>query len=105
MGGFLSRFVAEVAFLGLLAAAAGLADLRPALIAAVMAAGWLLVTLIEWLAWRSERRPLVPRARRPPRPESEPAADWDLDDLLAPLPGEEELDPGAETRVLPPEER
>lgn len=102
MGGFLPRFVVEAVFLGLLAAAAALAELRPALIVAVMAAGWLIVTGIEWLAWRSEQRAIVP-GRRPPRPTSQPAADWDLDDILAP-PEEEALDAGEATRVRPPEE-
>ena len=103
MGGFFPRFVVEVAFLGLLAAATPLAELGSALIVAGMAAGWLIVTGIEILAWRQERRPsLPPRPAQPPPPP--PAADWDLDELLRPLPGEEG-EAGEETRVLPPEER
>jgi hypothetical protein len=46
------RFVLEAGFLILLAVVVGLADLRPALIILVMAIGWLLVSLIEYLAWR-----------------------------------------------------
>jgi hypothetical protein len=46
------RFVLEAGFLILLAVVAGLAELRPALIMLVMAVGWLLVSLIEYFAWR-----------------------------------------------------
>ncbi len=106
MGGFLPRFAVEVAFLGLLAAASALAELPAALIGAVMAAGWLITALIEWLAWRSQRLPDIPLSRpRPPTPG--PAADWDLDELLAPLPGEEDKEGearGETTRVVPPGE-
>lgn len=105
MGGFLPRFAFEVAFLGLLAAASALADLGPAVIAAVMATGWLIVAGIEWLAWRSERLPGPLPPRRPPAPPPR-AAEWALDDLLAPLPGDREAEEAGEpTRVLPPEER
>jgi hypothetical protein len=101
MGGLSSRFVAEVVFLALLAAAAALAELRPALIVGVMAAGWLLVVLIEWLAWRGERLPSAPPP--PPTRARRTVPEWDLDDLLGPLPGgtagEEEP-----TRLLPPGE-
>ena len=54
MSGFGLRFAAEVAFLGLLALAVGLAELGTPWIIAVMAVGWLLVAVVEWLAWRSE---------------------------------------------------
>ena len=46
------RFVLEAGFLILLAVVVGLADLRPALIILVMAIGWLLVSMIEYFAWR-----------------------------------------------------
>src|SRR6266496_181528 len=46
------RFVLEAGFLILLAVVVGLADLSPALIILVMAIGWLLVALLEYLAWR-----------------------------------------------------
>ena len=42
----------EAGFLILLAVVAGLAELEPALIVLVMAVGWLLVSLIEYFAWR-----------------------------------------------------
>ena len=54
MGGFTPRFAFEIVFLILLAIACGLADLRPLVIGLVMGGAWLLMTAIEWLAWRSE---------------------------------------------------
>jgi hypothetical protein len=52
------RFALEALFLVLLAVGAGLADLRSALIVALMTAGWLLVALIELAADRIARSPL-----------------------------------------------
>jgi hypothetical protein len=46
------RFVLEAGFLVLLAVVVGFADLSPALIVLVMTVGWLLVSLIEYFAWR-----------------------------------------------------
>ena len=46
------RFVLEAGFLVLLALVVGIADLDPLLIILVMAIGWLLVSLIEYFAWR-----------------------------------------------------
>ena len=42
----------EAGFLVLLAVVVGFAELSPALIILVMAVGWLLVSLIEYFAWR-----------------------------------------------------
>ncbi len=42
----------EAGFLVLLAVVVGIADLDPLLIVLVMAVGWLLVSLIEYFAWR-----------------------------------------------------
>ena len=50
------RFVLEAGFLILLAVVVGFADLRPALIILVMAVAWLLVSLIEYFAWRQGPR-------------------------------------------------
>ena len=79
------RFALEALFLIALAVAAGLAELRPTTIVLVMGAAWLLVAMIEWLAWRDT--PRVARVVReeqvpgpaavppaPPAPEPEPAA-------------------------------
>ena len=49
------RFVLEAGFLVLLAVVVGFAELSPALIILVMALGWLLVSLIEYFAWRQSR--------------------------------------------------
>jgi hypothetical protein len=46
------RFVLEAGFLVLLAVVVGFADLDPPLIILVMTVGWLLVSLIEYFAWR-----------------------------------------------------
>ncbi len=46
------RFVLEAGFLVLLAVVVGFADLDPPLIIVVMTVGWLLVSLIEYFAWR-----------------------------------------------------
>jgi hypothetical protein len=107
-GGFALRFVLEAGFLVLLAVVAGLADLDTWLIAAVMAGGWLLVTLIEWLAWRAEARATPQVAPLPQEPEPRPG--WDIEEILAPLPEDEEqeleqpeVDEG-QTSVLPPQE-
>jgi hypothetical protein len=50
------RFALEAAFLIAVAVAAGLAELSPTTIVLVMAAAWLLVAVIEWLAWREGPR-------------------------------------------------
>ena len=57
MSGFALRFAVEVAFLVLLALAVGLAELATPWIVAVMVIGWVLVAVIEWLAWQSEQEP------------------------------------------------
>jgi threonine/homoserine/homoserine lactone efflux protein len=87
MSGFALRFAVEVAFLVLLALAAGLAELATPWIVAVMVVGWLLVAVIEWLAWRSEQQP-DDETSAPAGPEShaEESTSWDLDEILAPLP-------------------
>lgn len=61
MGGPGLRFALEAAFLIALAVVAGLAELSPTTIVLVMGAAWLLVALIEWLAWREA--PRVTRVR------------------------------------------
>jgi len=54
------RFVLEAGFLVLLAVVVGIADLDPLLIVLVMALGWLLVSLIEYFAWRQQGAALRP---------------------------------------------
>jgi hypothetical protein len=64
------RFALEALFLVALALAAGLADLRPLYIVAVMAGAWVLVSLAEMAADRVDRSPLSYLLPAPP-PESE----------------------------------
>jgi len=69
-----SRFVLEVLFLAALATGLALAKLRPIEIIGVMALGWAVVAIIEWVAWRGEPhfgsglppRYYVPRTSLPP---------------------------------------
>jgi hypothetical protein len=99
-GDFAARFAVEAVFLVLLAVGAGLSDLRTRWIAAVMGAGWLIVTAVEWLAWRAEKRleaAMAPRAL----PAEEEQHGWDVAEILAPLPDEPQGE--ALTGVLPPE--
>ena len=69
MGGPGLRFVLEAGFLIALAVAAGFAELSPTTIVLVMGAAWLLVAVIEWLAWRES-----PRTIRVVREQAVPAA-------------------------------
>jgi len=91
------RFALEALFLVLLALGAGLADLRPLLIAAVMAAGWVLVALIEAIAWRA-------RARRsafaPDLAGPAPVRRWDVAEIIAPQAEEPEPE-DAEVEPVP----
>jgi hypothetical protein len=82
-GAFAPRFAIEVAFLILLGAGAGYADLRPVVIIGLLAGGWILVSLIELAVWRSQARavPGPPVAIEPA--EAEPAAEPDLQELPA----------------------
>jgi hypothetical protein len=77
-GGFAPRFLIEAGFLILLGVGAGFADLRPGVIVALLAGGWVLVSLIELSVWRAEGRTTVPRV--PPSPaEVEPAPELELE--------------------------
>src|SRR5260221_6250601 len=49
-----SRFVLEVLFLLALTVALTLANLSPLEIAGIMLVGWVIVALLEWVAWRDE---------------------------------------------------
>src|SRR6476620_7078034 len=57
-GGFAPRFAVEAGFLILLGVGAGYADLRPIVIVAIVAGGWLVVALIEASIWRTQTRPV-----------------------------------------------
>ena len=56
----------EAGFLVLLAVVVGFAELSPALIVLVMALGWLLVSLIEYFAWRQAQAVALARFEGPP---------------------------------------
>ena len=98
-----ARFGLETVFLVLLAVAVGFADIATWLIVLVMGGGWLLVALIEWLAWRASR-PLPPPVLQPAQM-SVPVGGWDVQEIIAPVVVEEpEPEPEAQTTVLEREE-
>ena len=89
-GAFAPRFAIEAGFLILLGVGAGYADLRPRVIVGLLAAGWLLVTLVELAIWRSQVRSVpVPAAPAvdsdEPEPGSEEVVDAVPDDDVYPL--------------------
>ncbi len=69
-GGFAPRFAIEAGFLILLGVGAGIADLRTRVIVAIVAGGWVLVSLIELSIWRAEGR--TANRRVAPAPQLEP---------------------------------
>jgi hypothetical protein len=96
-GAFAPRFAIEAGFLILLGVGAGYADLRPAVIVALLAGGWLLVSLIELAVWHSQARP-APAHAPPPveevgeeEPEPEPIAEEPEPEIVEEYP----LRPGA----------
>jgi hypothetical protein len=92
MRGFAPRFALEAGFLILLGVGAGYADLRPAVIVAIVGGGWLLVALVELGVWRAQGHaavvpaPPLEIAEDAPAPEPEP---------------EPELEPAEEDRDYP----
>ena len=91
LNGFAPRFALEAGFLVLLGVGAGYADLRPIVIVALLAGGWLLVSLIELATWRAQARtstlfvpPPAPdaeaEAELEPGPVPEPEHGWPVDD-------------------------
>jgi hypothetical protein len=95
--GYAGRFAVEAAFLILLAVGLGVADERPLTIVGVMAAGWVVVSLIELLAWLSSR-PAPPAA---PRPEPvEQLHGWDVAEIIAPQAPEQPVEAEL-TTVMP----
>ena len=91
-GGFAPRFAIEAGFLILLGVGAGVADLRPAVIVMLLAAAWLLVSLIELATWRSQARPVSVFIPPPPHAveiEAEAEPEWAEEE---PTPAPEEVD-------------
>lgn len=68
--GLVPRMAIEWGFLILLAVGAAVADLSPVLIILVMAVGWVLVVLVELLAWRARPGYAVTEPVAQPPPEA-----------------------------------
>src|SRR3954468_6933381 len=90
-GGFAPRFALEAGFLILLGVGAGYADLRPIVIVALLAGGWVVVSLVELSVWRSQAQPVATFVPPPPtappveeepgrEPEPEPVGDALVED-------------------------
>ena len=102
-GGFAPRFAVEAGFLILLGVGAGYADLRPIVIVALLAGGWVVVSLVELAVWRSQARPVgayVPppppapvAAEEEPEPDTEPVDEAPAEDEypLRPARGEDSV--------------
>jgi hypothetical protein len=113
VGGPGLRFALEAGFLIALAVVAGLAELSPTTIVLVMGAAWLLVAVIEWLAWREGprvthvvREEPAPAPAEPVVPASEPRSRrrfWRRREADEPAP--EAAPAGEDTQDLPPPEQ
>jgi hypothetical protein len=89
-GGFAPRFAVEAGFLILLGVGAGYANLRPIVIVALLAGGWVVVSLVELAVWRSQARPVGAYVPPPPpvpvaavdepEPEATPADEAPVED-------------------------
>lgn len=99
------RFVLEAGFLVLLAVVVGFAELDAWVIVLVMAAGWVLVSLIEYFAWRQT---LAYATAGPYMAPAEPALMQEerVDEVAPPPPPPPPPAPPAEeaTMVAPPED-
>ena len=115
------RFVLEAGFLVLLAAVVGLADLDPLLIVFVMLVGWILVSLIEYFAWRQSESAMMrgfepalagigvsemaaSEAPPPPPPPSPPPTPAPDEDTVVEPPSAEEQDVEEPKQEAPAEE-
>jgi hypothetical protein len=102
------RFVLEAGFLVLLALVVGIADLDPLLIVLVMAIGWLLVSLIEYFAWRQTQAVAVRSIDAAPAEVMDEAVVEDMPPPPPPPPPVAPAEPAPpvedETIVAPPSE-
>jgi hypothetical protein len=96
------RFVLEAGFLVLLAVVVGFADLSPALIILVMLVGWLLVSLIEYFAWRQAQAFVMARYEAAPEAVEEVAPPPPPPPPPPPAPVETRPAAEEETIVAPP---
>jgi hypothetical protein len=92
--------VLEAGFLVLLAVVVGLADLDPPLIILVMTVGWLLVSLIEYFAWRQTKS--LAMSRFEPEPAPAPAAQEQVVEDVPPPPPPPPPAPAEEQTVVEP---
>ena len=89
----------EAGFLVLLAVVVGIADLDPLLIVLVMAIGWLLVSLIEYFAWRQTQGAAIRRFDAAPGTMVEDAV---IEDMPPPPPPPPAPPPALEPESAPP---
>jgi hypothetical protein len=104
-GAFAPRFAIEAGFLILVGVGAGYADLRPAVIVGLVAAGWVLVALIELAIWLSQSRAgsgATPVAPVPVEDESEP--EQEPEPALPPAASEDEYPLRPDAADTPSEE-
>src|SRR6185437_11748059 len=86
MPGFAPRFALEAGFLILVGVGTGYADLRWQVIVAIVAAGWLLVSLVELAIWRAQAHPVTAAASpEDDVPVADPQAEAEADDHEYPL--------------------
>src|SRR6185436_7517607 len=102
-----ARIALEVAFLAVVTAVLVAAQVEPLWVVVVMLLAWLLVALLEWVAWRDEPhwasgqppRYYVPQQPLPPRPPTQelpvfslyPRAGTDAPTWIAPVEVREQL--------------
>jgi hypothetical protein len=101
------RFALEAGFLILLAVVLGFADLGPALIILIMALAWLLVSVIEYFAWRQGPRFPARFATATQPAAAEVAGEEFVEERVAPPPPPQRAapPPEEETVIAPPSAR
>jgi hypothetical protein len=92
--------VLEAGFLVLLAVVVGFADLSPALIVLVMTVGWLLVSLIEYFAWRQTIQAVSVRRYDEAAPAAPAAQERFVEDVVPPPPPPPPPPPAEEETVV-----
>jgi hypothetical protein len=91
--------VLEAGFLVLLAVVVGFADLDPPLIILVMTVGWLLVSLIEYFAWRQVQTLAMSRFEEAPQA---PAMQEEVVEDVPPPPPPPPPPPVEDETIVPP---
>ena len=75
---------ADIAFVGVGDLGPNAPPMATEWIVVVMVIGWLLVALVEWLAWQSETAVDRPPAPAEAEPAPEESTSWDIEEILAP---------------------